>query len=113
VKSQTCALNILDRQKLDHPQKIITWIHPRETITKQEYNAQVGGQTEFALTLGGSSPIIVSLGDAIQILSILQTEQEKGHLIRKLIIKIEELQKRLNKQEKGEIDEDNTLGHME
>ena len=58
-------------------------------ITKQEYNAQVGTQTEFALTLGGSSPIIISLGDAIQILSVLQTDQEKGHLIRKLIIKIE------------------------
>lgn len=36
------ALKIEDHQKFDYPQKTITWIHPRETITKQEYNAQVG-----------------------------------------------------------------------
>ncbi len=34
------------------------------------------------------SPILLSLGDTIQVLSILQNDEVKGDLIRKLIIKI-------------------------
>lgn len=99
------SLKIEDHQKLDHPQKIITWIHPRETITKQEYNAQVGRQTEFAFVLGGKPLIIVSLADAIQILTVLQKDKERSKLIRKLIMKIEELQEKLNRKEKDDIND--------
>ena len=37
-----------------------------KTITKQEYNAQIKGQPQFALSFRGSLPILYSLGDAIQ-----------------------------------------------
>lgn len=99
------ALNILDRQKLDYPQRIITWIHPRETITKQDYNAQVGRQTEFVLPKGGHKTVLVSLADAIQILTVLQKDKERSKLIRKLIMKIEELQEKLNKKDKDDIND--------
>ena len=42
------------------------WIQDKEMLTKEEYNAQVGRQTEFAFVLGGKPLILVSLGDAIQ-----------------------------------------------
>lgn len=99
------ALKIKTHRKLAYPQKIITWIHPRENITKREYNAQVGMRSQFSFVLGGRPLTLVSLGDAIQILSVLETDQEKGSLIRKLIIKIEKLQERINKQEKEEVDD--------
>lgn len=96
------TLNIV-RQRLENGEKNIKWIHPRESITKQRYNAQVGKQTQFAFVLGGRPLTLYSLADAIQILSILQNDKEKGKLIRKLIIKLEELQEKLNKHQKEEI----------
>ena len=86
-------------------EKKLNWIHNKEVLTKKEYNTQKKGLTELTLSFRGSLPILYSLGDAIQILSKLETDEKRGKLIRKLIIKIEELQKRLNKQEKEEIDD--------
>ena len=93
----------IDRQRLENAEKKIIWIHPRESMKKQEYNVQVGRQTQFAFVLGGRALILYSLADTIQILSILQNDKEKGRLIRKLIIKLEELQKKIKKQQKEEI----------
>ena len=66
----------------------IKWIYEKERITKQDYNAQVGMRTEFSFVLGGRPLIIVSLADAIQILSKLQSEEKRAKLIRRLIIKV-------------------------
>jgi len=97
------ALKINDKRIFSYPQKIISWIHPRETISKREYNTQVQGETQFTLAPRGSKPILVSLADAIQILTILQKDEERSKLIKKLIIKIEELQEQLIKKDREEI----------
>ena len=68
----------------------IVWIHDKEVLTKKEYDAQIKGRTQFTLSFRGSKPILYSLGDAIQILTKLQSEAKRAKLIRKLIIKIEE-----------------------
>ena len=52
-----------------------TMLSVSEVITKREYNAQVGVSTHLTLSKGGSNPILVSLGDALQILSILQNDE--------------------------------------
>ena len=95
------ALN-LKRSRLDYAIGKITWIHSKEKIEKKEYNKQIPTQLGFAL--GGKALNLVSIADTIQILSILQNDKEKERLIRKLIIKLEELQERLNKQQKEEIE---------
>ena len=97
------ALDLESSNIFVYPQKKIVWIHPRETITKQEYNAQVQMSTQFILVPQGKDPILVSLGDAIQILTIIQKKAKNIELIRKLIIKIEDLQKQLNKQVRKEL----------
>ena len=79
----------IDAPKFKYHEDRVVWIHDRETITKQDYNAQVGMRTEFSFVLGGRPLIIVSLADAIQILTVLQKDKERSKLIRKLIIKIE------------------------
>ncbi len=91
-------------QKFRFHQDRIVWIHPKEMLTKEEYNTQIKGATQFPLSFRGSPPILYSLGDAIQILSRIQTDEERAKLIRKLIVKIEELQKELTKHQKEEIE---------
>ncbi len=102
--------NSLDLEKgdLNHAMKKIVYIHPKEKIEKRAYNKQIRGLTQFTLigrALGGSSLNLVSIADAIQILSILERKGKKRELIRKLIIKIEELQEKINKQQKEEIND--------
>jgi len=96
-------LNIIPQKFRYHEDRIV-WIHDREVLTKKEYKAQKLGETQFPLTFHPSLPILYSLGDAIQILSRIQTEAKKAKLIRRLIIKIEELQKKLNKHNKEDIE---------
>ena len=89
--------------KLNYPQKIITWIHPRESITKQEYKCQVQISTQLTFAKSGRPLTLVSLADAIQILAVLQKDKKRSSLIRKLIVKIEELQIKIQKKDNEEL----------
>jgi len=40
-------------------------MHPREDLTKEEYNTQIKGQSQFALSFRGSNPTLYSLGGEI------------------------------------------------
>jgi len=101
-------LDIEPRKFRFHEARVV-WIHDKEVLTKKEYEAQKLGGTQFPLTFHPSLPILYSLGDAIQILSKLQSDEKKAKLIRRLIIKLEELQKKLNKYQKEEIKNLNSL----
>ena len=89
--------------KLNYPQKIIAWIHPRESISKIEYKTQAQKLTQLAFERAGRGLTMVSLADAIQLLTVLQKDKERSELIRKLIVKIEELQIEINKKDSEEI----------
>ncbi len=93
----------ITRQRFNKAEDKTVFIHGREVLTKQEYTTQIKATPQFSLSFRGSLPILYSLGDAIQVLSKLQTEAKRSDLIRRLIIKIEELQKKINKQQKEEI----------
>ena len=97
------ALKIDDKKIFSYPQKIISWIHPRETLSKREYNTQVQRETQFTFAPQGRALILVSLADAVQILTVIQKDKARAKLIKKLIIKIEELQEQLIKKDKEEI----------
>jgi len=93
----------LKPKRLIYPLKLIEFIHPRESMLKGEYNTQVGRTTQLSFKKGGRPLTLVSLGDAIQILSILQKDKVRSKLIRKLIVKIEELQAEIEKKDNKEL----------
>ena len=93
--------------KFKYHEDRIKWIHKKEFLTEKEYKTQVGKSlysTQLNIKFKHFKPILYSLGDAIQILGRIQTEEKKSELIRKLIIKLEVLQKKLNKYQKAEIE---------